>query len=112
MEFFERKTASSKDQVLGRKGSEGAEAEGGNPLSTLSPAPPPPPPPPLPPTARPPPPPPPPPPVLTNRRVIVTGRSRSAISFTQMDGDCGNEAEEEEEERRKEEGVWTAEDGP
>ena len=36
MEFFERKTASSKNQVLGKKGSEGAETEGGNPLSTLS----------------------------------------------------------------------------
>ena len=112
MEFFERKTASSKDQVLGKKGSEGAVAEGGNPLSTLSPAPPPPPPPPPPlPSAARPPPPPPPPPVLTNRRVIVTGRSRSAISFVQLDGDCGNDAEEEEEERMKEEGVWTAEGG-
>ena len=67
---------------------------------------------PLPPTARPPPPPP--PPVLTNRRVIVTGKSRSAISFVQLDGVCGNDgndAEEEEEERREEEGAWTAEDG-
>ena len=100
MEFFERKTASSKNQVLGKKGSEGAETEGGNPLSTLSPA-------------RPPPPPPP-PPVLTNRRVIVTRKSRSAISFVQLDGVCGNDgndAEEEEEERRMEEGAWTAEDG-
>ena len=43
--------------------------------------------------------------------MIVTRKSRSAISFVQLDGDCGNDAEEEEEERRKEEGVWTAEDG-
>ena len=48
-----------------------------------------------------------------NRYPIVTGRPRSAISFVQMDGDRGNDAEEEEEERRKEEEeeVWTAEDG-
>ena len=46
--------------------------------------------------------------------LIVTGKSRSAISFVQLDGVCGNDgndAEEEEEERRKEEGTWTAEDG-
>ena len=40
---------------------------------------------------------------MTNRRVIVTGRSRSAISFVQMDGDRGNDAEEEEEEERRKE---------
>ena len=43
---------------------------------------------------------------------MTNGRPRSAISFVQMDGDRGNDAEEEEERRKEEEeGVWTAEDG-